>query len=410
MLNRLLPIVFLWLLIDIYFFQAVHTATMPLDSTLAYVIYATYWLFEATLISFILFIAFTGKLRAGNAKNIHWAMGLMILSVVPKLIASPLLLLEDACRLTSAFINLFVNEGHRLFTGRRNVISLIVLGIASVPFFSIIYGMIKGKYDYTVRKVELTFKNLPKAFDGFKITQLSDIHAGSFDNEKAVEKGIALVNKQKSDVILFTGDMVNNQASELDRWIGTFSKLSAPMGKYSVLGNHDYGDYIHWENKTDKNNNLLRLKEIQKEIGFRLLLNEHVKIEKDGHSISLIGVENWGNRGFHQYGDLNKALVNVEDDSFKILLSHDPSHWEAETLPHPKSIQLTLSGHTHGMQFGIELPWFKWSIIKYIYPQWAGLYEKSEKYLYVNRGFGFLAFPGRVGIKPEITVITLKKG
>jgi len=192
--------------------------------------------------------------------------------------------------------------------------------------------------------------------------------------------------------------------------MGTFSELTAPFGKFSILGNHDYGDYRSWESETAKADNLQRLKEIHKEIGFRLMLNESLKIEKSGEHITLIGVENWGKGRFQKYGDLDKAIADVEDQDFKILMSHDPSHWDAKTLQHPKHVHLTLAGHTHGMQFGIEIPGFKWSPIKYMYPQWAGIYNEKNKYLYVNRGFGFLAYPGRVGILPEITVITLEKG
>ncbi|WP_244311242.1 metallophosphoesterase [Mucilaginibacter metallidurans] len=240
------------------------------------------------------------------------------------------------------------------------------------------------------------------------MTQLSDIHSGSFSSREGVEKGIKMVNAQKSDLVVFTGDLVNNQASEMDPWIPYFAKLKAAYGKYSVLGNHDYGDYIKWNTEADKHINLERLKEVHKEIGFSLLLNEAVPIYKDGQKISLIGVENWGKGGFHKYGDLDKATSTVAPDDFKILLSHDPSHWEAVTLAHQNHIHLTLAGHTHGAQFGLELFGFKWSPIKYIYKQWAGLYEKFGKFLYVNRGFGFLGLRGRVGIWPEITVITLK--
>jgi predicted MPP superfamily phosphohydrolase len=260
-----------------------------------------------------------------------------------------------------------------------------------------------------VHKKTLYFKDLPSEFDGFTITQLSDIHAGSFSSKRGVEKGVAMVNKQKSDLLLFTGDLVNNQASEMDPWLETFAKLKASFGKFSVLGNHDYGDYMKWDNKQVKSANLDRLKEVHEEIGFDLLLDEAVRIKKDGQSLALIGVQNWGKGGFHKYGDLKKATENIADDEFKILMSHDPSHWEAKTLQHTKHIDLTLAGHTHGMQFGIELFGFQWSPVKYMYPQWAGIYKQQDRYLYVNRGFGFLGFKGRIGIWPEIAVITLKK-
>jgi len=272
-----------------------------------------------------------------------------------------------------------------------------------------LYGLTRGRHNYQVKRETLYFNDLPEAFDGFTITQLSDIHSGSFSSEKGVLKGIDLVNKQNSDLILFTGDLVNNMASEMDRWIPFFSKLRAPFGKFSVLGNHDYGDYVQWESEHHQQANLSQLKNVHQKIGFKLLLNEAVPVKKDEESVALIGVENWGKGGFHKYGDLGKATADVPADAFKILMSHDPSHWDAVTLEHDHHIHLTLSGHTHGMQFGIELFGWKWSPIKYVYKQWAGLYQKSGKYLYVNRGFGFLGMKGRVGIWPEITVLTLKK-
>lgn len=323
-------------------------------------------------------------------------MALTLLTFVPKVFGLPVLLLEDISRL------------FRHFPPRSVWVSQLDVIIAAIPFFSLIYGITGGRHRYKVHRVTLKFKDLPEAFDGFTLTQLSDIHSGSFTSKRGVEKGVTLVNKQKSDVILFTGDLVNNLASEMDPWISSFAKLTAPFGKYSVLGNHDYGDYKKWDSKADKVANLNRLKEVHKEIGFKLLLDEAVSIKKDGQSIELIGVENWGSR-FHQYGDLTKATENVSNDKFKILMSHDPSHWEAKTLEHAKHINLALAGHTHGMQFGIELFGFQWSPVKYVYPQWAGLYQKNGKYLYVNRGFGFIGFKGRLGIWPEITVITLKK-
>jgi hypothetical protein len=269
--------------------------------------------------------------------------------------------------------------------------------------------MVKGKYKYQVRRVTIAFKYLPEAFHNFTITQVSDIHSGSFDDAHEVSRGVELANSQNSDIFFFTGDLVNNIADEMKPWMDTFSKFHAPYGKFSILGNHDYGDYMQWESKEAKIKNLERLKEIHKEIGFKLLLNEIAIIEKDGQQIALIGVENWGKRGFTKYGNLNKALNGVDDNSFKILLSHDPSHWDAEVINHEKHIHLTLAGHTHGMQFGVEVPGFKWSPVQYIYPEWAGLYEKNDKYIYVNRGFGFIGYPGRVGIYPEITVIKLVK-
>lgn len=286
--------------------------------------------------------------------------------------------------------------------------------VSSAAFFALImlllfiYGMIRGKYAYRVVKHELYFEDLPEAFDGFTITQISDIHAGSFNSSKAVQKGINMVNAQHSDLFVFTGDMVNNKASEIEPWLGHFSQIKAPYGQFSVLGNHDYGDYVPWKNDHDKKENLKKLKDYHAKLGFKLLLDEHISIHKDGQQIILAGVENWG-LGFGMRGDLKKALNNTAPADFKILLSHDPSHWESEVKQYPVKVHLTLAGHTHGMQFGIEALGIKWSPVKYRYAHWAGIKQEHNRYLNINRGFGFIGFSGRIGIWPEITVITLRK-
>ena len=409
-MSRITSILIIWCLADIYLFQAVKTITPN-----RYIWWA-FWLYDALVASMFLYYAITGKLVISSPKGIYW--GFILLSLLPKLIIIPFLFLEDIGRIvhlgSSWVINTFrpSSPEHQLvhLASRKKFISQLAVGIAAVPLVGLLYGMVNGKYEYRVHRIKLKFPDLPDAFNGFTITQLSDIHCGSFDSKSDVEKGVSLANQQKSDLLLFTGDLVNTNASEMDEWMGTFSELTAPFGKFSILGNHDYGDYRSWESETAKADNLQRLKEIHKEIGFRLMLNESLKIEKSGEHITLIGVENWGKGRFQKYGDLDKAIADVEDQDFKILMSHDPSHWDAKTLQHPKHVHLTLAGHTHGMQFGIEIPGFKWSPIKYMYPQWAGIYNEKNKYLYVNRGFGFLAYPGRVGILPEITVITLEKG
>jgi predicted MPP superfamily phosphohydrolase len=272
-----------------------------------------------------------------------------------------------------------------------------------------LYGMIQGKYAYRVIKHVLDFEDLPEAFDGFTITQISDVHAGSFKNKKAIQKGIDLINEQKSDLFVFTGDLVNNKASEILPWIKYFSQIKAPYGQFSVLGNHDYGDYVKWDSELSKRANLQHLKGYHQQLGYKLLLDEHVELVKDGQKIILAGVENWG-LGFGQRGDLEKAMQHVGKSDFKVLLSHDPSHWETEVKTHPAKIHLTLSGHTHGMQFGIEALGIKWSPVKYRYAHWAGIKAEDGRVLNINRGFGFLGFSGRIGIWPEITVIELRKG
>lgn len=391
MAYRFLLVLLLFLVGDVYFYQAVVTV---FPSGLARQLY---WAIDILVLASGMLMVFLGRTVPAFQRNLGVFMAVLLLLFVPRLLSSPILIAEDLLRII------------RGFPERSLVVSEMTLIFSGLALLLVIFGLTRGRHFYQVRRETIFFPDLPEAFDGFTLTQLSDIHSGSFSDEKGVRKGIDLVNSQQSDVILFTGDLVNNQASEMERWIPAFSRLRAPMGKYSVLGNHDYGDYIRWESQEAKLANLRRLKQIHHETGFRLLLNESVTLEKDGSQITLVGVENWGKGGFHKYGDLKLATQGVPDQRFKILLSHDPSHWEAVVLHHPQPIQLTLSGHTHGMQFGIELFGFRWSPIQYMYPQWAGLYHRDNRYLYVNRGFGFLGLKGRIGIWPEITVITLRR-
>jgi len=320
---------------------------------------------------------------------------------------------EDIIRIPQAMYRYFATWGQEssgYLPSRRTFVSQIALGLAAIPFASFLYGMVKGKYNFKVLKYTLYFDDLPDAFDGYQITQISDIHSGSFDNVKKIEYAVDLINEQESDLLLFTGDMVNNIASEMDPWKETFSKLNAKDGMFSVLGNHDYGDYYSWKTREAKVKNLEALESLQKEIGFNLLKNESQFIEKGDDRLAIVGVENWG-KGFKQKGDLKKASQNIAENDFKILMSHDPSHWQHQVIDDDYHYHLTLSGHTHGMQFGIEIPGLiKWSPVKWRYKYWAGIYEEKGQYINVNRGFGFLAYPGRVSIWPEISVITLKKG
>lgn len=329
-----------------------------------------------------------------------------------KLILILFFLFEDIFRfLTLIYLglkHLFTKDGHKVaIPGRRKFIRQTGLTIAAIPFASMLYGITKGKYNFKINKIKLEFKNLPKSFHGFKIVQISDIHSGSFDSREAIIKGINLVNQQNPDVILFTGDLVNNDSKEIIPFLSDFKKLKSKNGVFSVLGNHDYGDYKKWGSEQAKIDNMNRLYEFQSEMNFKLLNNQNSIISKNGESIGIVGVENWGNKPFPQRGDLDKAIKGLDNIPFKILMSHDPTHWTKKVIPHKSHFDLTLAGHTHGMQFGIEIPGFKWSPIEYVYPEWADLYQKSGELLYVNRGFGFLGFPGRAGIMPEITVIEL---
>lgn len=391
MAKRLPLILLLWLVADLYFYQALQTLIH--SGALLW----TYWLIDLLLAVGIVTVIFVRRGSRLQETAIAWLMGLMLLAFIPRLFSVPLLLVEDITRL------------FRGFPARSVLVSEIIVSIAGLIFCIVLFGITRGKHFYRVRRETLYFPDLPPAFDGFTITQITDVHSGSFTDAAGVQKGLDLVNAQGSDVILFTGDLVNHQASEMERWIPAFAELKAPMGKFSVLGNHDYGDYIPWKTPEAKRANLARLKEVHKEIGFRLLLDEAMRLQKDGQSIVLLGVENWGKGRFGKYGDLAKATAGVPDDAFKILMSHDPSHWEGVTLNHHQHIHLTLSGHTHGMQFGIELFGLKWSPVQYVYKQWAGLYQQKGRFLYVNRGFGFIGLKGRIGMWPEVAVITLKR-
>ena len=320
---------------------------------------------------------------------------------------------EDFFRIISGIFSHFFRNSEKssFLPDRRKFVSQIALGIAAVPFLSLLYGMTKGKYNFKVIKQTLFFPDLPESFDGTTITHISDIHSGSFDDPEKIKYAVELINEQNSDLILFTGDIVNTHATEMHPWIEIFKGIHNPeFGKYSVLGNHDYGEYINWPSQKDKLNNFEAIKDLHRQIDFKLLLNENVKLKKGFNEIAVVGVENWGHN-FKKAGDLVKASTGLNKNDFKILMSHDPSHWEYEVKNHENYYHLTLSGHTHGLQFGIEIPgFFKWSPVQYVYKQWAGLYENLGRYVYVNRGFGFHAYPGRVGIWPEITVIELKKG
>ena len=290
---------------------------------------------------------------------------------------------------------------------RSTFLSWMGVGLSSTLFFSLLYGF-GNKYNYKLVKKKISLNGLPFAFKGFKIIHISDIHSGSLKDKAAVLKGIELIEKQNADIVLFTGDLVNDRASEMYDWMDVFNKIKAPNGVYSTLGNHDYGDYVKWDTVEEKKQNLEALKQVHQDLGWRLLMNENISIEKNGEKIKIVGIENWGAKArFPKYGKMDLAMQGVNKEDVAILLSHDPSHWEAEVIPKYSSVQLTLSGHTHGMQFGLENPYFKWSPVQWVYKQWAGIYDNKDQQLYVNRGFGFLGYPGRVGILPEITLIEL---
>jgi len=404
---RWIIVLIVFLAVDFYAFQAFKAVTK-----LRWVLVG-YAVINVLIIAYLIY-AFTQFDRSqGQNKQSLFMIGLMLVVYVPKIVLTFIMFGEDLFRLGAGSINYFLNNNPEIsnIPSRRKFVSQIALAIAAIPFASLIYGIFEGKYNFKVIKQTVFFSDLPDAFDGFKITQISDVHSGSFDNPEKIQYAIDLINEQVSDMILFTGDIVNTHATEMYPWIDTFSKIKEhKFGKYSVLGNHDYGEYVTWPSQKLKDENFENIKKLYGQIGFSLLLNEHTFIEKGTDKIALVGVENWGHN-FKQAGDLGKASEGLSAQDFKVLMSHDPSHWEYEIKHHPKHFQLTLAGHTHGLQFGIEIPGvFKWSPVQYIYKQWAGLYENLGRYIYVNRGLGFHAYPGRVGIWPEITVIELKKG
>jgi len=396
-----------YILVDLYAYQAIRAITRSNWVSILYVV-----------VSLLVLVNFLYQFNQPNPSGGFtggrgYALGFVLSFVVGKLVLTIFMFGEDLVRVFMASYYKISGSSSSSFElpERRRFLGQIALGIAAIPFLSLLYGMYWGKYNYKVLKYVLYFEDLPTAFDGYRITQISDIHSGSFDNQEKIKYGVDLINEQESDVVLFTGDLVNNKAMEMDTWKTTFSGITAKDGVFSVLGNHDYGDYVEWESEAAKLANIEDLKTVHADMGWDLLLNEHRFLEKDGERIALVGVENWGAGGFKKKGDLDLAGKGLTKDDFKVLMSHDPSYWQEKIKSDPNHYHLTLSGHTHGMQFGIEIPgWFKWSPVEYRYKNWAGIYEEFGRYINVNRGFGYLAYPGRVGIWPEVSVIELRKG
>ena len=405
--------VIIMVLLDTYVFQAIKTVSHSASPKTKTIIYSIYWLISAiAVIGFLIFV-FTGpdflpkKLRTYLFATI---IGLFL----AKFFAIVFFLIDDIRRVIqwAAGKLLFRNtEGAELSDdGISRSVFLSWLGLAAGGslFGSLIYGF-SNKYNYQVTRFKLSFDNLPSSFKGLRIVHFSDVHSGSFTDKKAVIHGVEKILAEKADLIIFSGDLVNDKATEMQDYMDVFNKINAPLGVYSTFGNHDYGDYVSWpQNGISKSQNLKNLEKVHADLGWRLLMNEHVILEKNGEQIAIIGIENWSDKArFPKYGDMPKAYAGTEKYPFKILISHDPSHWDARVRPRYQDVDLMLSGHTHGMQFGIEIPGFKWSPVQYVYKEWAGLYEEGKQKLYVNRGFGFIGYPGRVGILPEITVIEL---
>lgn len=418
------------ILLDIYVFQVVRFLSHSANSRTKTFIYSAYWILSASAVILLLLLPYF-KFEH-QAKFIRTTIFAVIAGLFfAKLIAAIFFLLDDVRRVIQWIAGKIFFRGANAETvqesdkiSRSVFLSWAGMAVGGGLFGTLIYGF-GNKYRYQLRRMQMSFSDLPAAFKGLKIIQISDIHSGSFTNKAAVQRGVDKVLAQQPDLILFTGDLINNLADEMDDYKDVFNQLKAPMGVYSILGNHDYGDYIQWADNNEEHKikeevagrklwtplqaeNMERLKKVHAELGWRLLLDEHVVLEKENDKMALIGVQNWSAKSiFHRYGNLQKAYAGAESYSFKILMSHDPSHWDAEVLKKYPDIHLMLAGHTHGMQFGVEIPGFKWSPVQYIYNQWAGLYENGHQKLYVNRGYGFIGYPGRVGILPEITVIEL---
>jgi hypothetical protein len=403
-------------LLDLYFYQAVTVVLKGASIGKRNTVFYIYWGFTAfSLFMFITTLVFP---IADWPKFIRiYVFAIVIMVMISKLIGSVFVGIDDLIRFFRWVGSYFVKPAHATMvqdSGATNGISRIsflnklALGMAALPFASFVYGMVKGAFDYKIHNVKVVLPKLPSEFNGLKIIQISDIHSGSFVSAKPLEEAVKLINAQKPDIIFFTGDLVNDRSVEMEPFMNVLNKLEAPMGVFSTLGNHDYGDYVAWESDDAKRQNLEDLKTIHAQLGWKLLMNEHVALKKQDAEIALIGIENWGDKlRFPKYGDMKKAYAGAEKYPVKLLLSHDPSHWSNQVRQEYKDVDITFSGHTHGFQFGIEIPGFKWSPSQYVYKQWAGLYNDGNQHLYVNRGLGFLGYPGRVGILPEITVMEL---
>jgi uncharacterized protein len=403
-------VIIVLILLDIYIFQILRFVMQSASPRVRLISFVAFWAVSALSVSIILFGNFF-RIESWPPMLRNYTFAILIGIFISKVIAGLFFMVDDVRRVVQwVSVKAYDQWVSAAPLPERNIsrsafLSWLGIGLGTTMFGTLLYGF-SNKYRYQVNNIDLNFDTLPEPFKGLRIVHISDIHSGSFTNKEAVEKGVQKILEAKPDLILFTGDLVNDAAEEMNEYKEVFAKLTAPLGVYSTLGNHDYGDYKAWPSEAAKKANLEQLKAIHGEMGWNLLMNEHVMLERDGHRIAVIGIENWGAKGFVQHGRLDLAYAGSEQVPFKILMSHDPSHWDAQVKQY-NDIHLTLSGHTHGMQFGVEIPGLRWSPIKYFYKQWAGLYEDGAQKLYVNRGFGFLGYPGRVGIMPEITVINL---
>jgi uncharacterized protein len=399
--------------LDFYFFQAVKNVSQNLSPKAKTIVYGVYW--SITILAVIGFLLFVYTEQNYFGRKVRTYLFSIIIGLfLAKMVAVVFFLVDDLRRGIQYvagklfFNNTDVDSIDDNGISRSVFLSWLGIAAGSTLFGSLLYGF-SNQYNYHINRVKLAFDNLPASFKGMRIIHISDVHSGSFMDKKAVQHGVDMIMKEGADLILFTGDLVNDKATEMKDYMDVFSQLKAPMGVFSTLGNHDYGDYVQWPIAgVSKEQNLEDLKKVHADLGWRLLMNEHVALEKNGEAIALLGIENWSNKArFPKHGRMDLAHPGTEKYPFKILMSHDPSHWDGQVKTMYSDVDLMLSGHTHGMQFGIDIPGFKWSPVQYVYKQWGGLYEDAKQKLYVNRGFGFIGYPGRVGVLPEITVIEL---
>jgi len=409
-MNRIYFFIFLlglYLAIDFYVFSVIRSLTEDLSISWRRTISVSYWV--VTILLFFGVLVFTQvdpkAYRAARMVILN-TFGILLFA---KLFASLFIVLDDLRRGITYLINLLPVSDTEYSTSRAKFMSRTALIAGTVPVAVMSFGIISGAHDYRVRRRTVSFKSLPRAFDGLRVAQVSDIHTGSFFNKTAVQGGVDLLLQEKPDIAFFTGDLVNNKSEEAKEYLDIFKRIKAPLGTYSVMGNHDYGDYTSWSSAEAKQRNIMDLHQMHAYMGYDLLLNENRTVQVDGEEIAILGCENWGSGRFAKYGDMEKTVSGVEEKEFKILLSHDPSHWDAQVRPSYEDIDLTLAGHTHGMQFGVEIGNFRWSPVQYRYKQWADLYKESNQYLYVNRGYGYIGYPGRIGILPEVTILELKR-
>lgn len=400
MQRNFLLIAAVFLFLEVYIYQAIRTLT---DNSW---IRAGYWILSLAVYGFFAYEVSHFQRSDRSTVRAQIMISLFLVFILPKIFIVLFLLIDDIFR-TGGYLIGLTRPTENFFPERRKFLSIMGLGLGGVLSALFIDGITFGKYRHTVRRVRVNFKNLPESFKGYKIIQISDVHSGSFSDPNKLQHAIDLINEQNPDLVLFTGDMVNNIADEFKPFIPLFSKIKAKDGKFAVLGNHDYGDYVTWTSLDAKKKNLDTLIEYERQAGFDMLRNENRVIEKNGEKLYILGVENWGLKPFPQFGKIDDALKGVPESATKILMSHDPTHFDYVVKQHPADIHLTLSGHTHGMQFGLDLKNIKWSPVQYRYPKWADLYESEGKLLYVNRGFGVLGYPGRVGVLPEITLFEL---